>query len=149
MDSEETEQSPCFSGRIIKAQNRHILVLVILVQRPFGGRIRKVCSGRTIDIRVQDSRIADTQRPRREACVGTLHGEDSPCNDGVCRLWDISERRDLGKQVFKVSSDARVLVGPDESDVGVCVDARELGGEVCDNRTANPRVSHGNIYMSG
>ena len=81
--------------------------------------------------------------------MGTLHSKDSPRNNGIRRLWDISERRDLREQVFKISSYARVLMRPNEGDVSVSVYARELGGEVGNNGTANSRVTHGNIYMSG
>lgn len=147
MNGKETQKASGFPVSIIKSQQRHIFILIKLVSSSLSCRIGQISRWGSIDIRVQDCRVPEAQFSRGKIRVRFLNGTDSSCHDGIGSLFDITQGSQLGKEIFEVPSYTRMLMGPDERDVFVGVDAWELGGELGHDRAPYPGITHGYVCI--
>ena len=90
MHWEETDETPSIPARIVEPQQRHVLILVILVPGPLGCRVSQVGRWGPVDVSTQDGCISNSEGSRREVLVGSLYGEDCAGHDGISSLLDIT-----------------------------------------------------------
>ena len=121
MDRVEAEEAPRVPALVVEPEERHVLVLVMLIAGTLGGRVRKIRERRPVDVPVQYRRVADTELAWRKAVVCALDREDCTGDDRICALLDVPERSNLREKVLKVPAYAAVLVRRDERDVVVVV----------------------------
>ena len=74
------------------------------------------------------------------------NGTNSAFNNGICSFVDVAKGGELGEKVFKVTTDARVLMGAYESNIFVRVDTWESGRELGNDRSTNSRVAHADVW---
>ena len=90
MNREETDETPRIPVHIAEPQQRHVLVLVILVPGPLGRGVSQVSRWGPINVSIQDCCISDGNVSRREILVGSLHSEDRTGHDGISGLLDVT-----------------------------------------------------------
>lgn len=146
MHREEAQEAPRVPVGILKPQQRQLLVLVILVLRPLLFRVRKICTRRPVDVRIQNRRVPYAQLAWSQIVVCPLDGENGPCDDRVGRLLDVPEGSELREQVFQVPAYAAVLVRRRKRDVLVGVQAGELRGELRHDGAADACVAHSDVW---
>ena len=147
MDGIEAQEAARVAVRVVEAQEREVLVLVVLVQRALRRGVREVRARGAVDVPVEHGRVAEAERAGREAVVRALHGEHGALHDRGGRLVDVPERGDLGEEVLEVAPDAGVLVRRGEGDVVVVVQVRVLVGQRLDDRAADAGVAHRNVCV--
>lgn len=121
--------------------------MIELIPCALRSRVREVRRRRAVNVRVEDGCVPQAELPGREARVRLLHGAHSARDDRVRGLLHVPERSELREQVLEVPADARVLVRPDERDVRIRVHARELAGELGDDRAPHAGVAHGDVCV--
>src|ERR1700722_2160376 len=145
MHGKETQEPSSVAARVIESQKCHVLVLVILIHCSLCRWVCQIGRRGSVYIGVQYRSVTQTEAPRCETIVRSLGRKDGPRHDGICCLFHITQGCDLGKEVLQITAYTGVLVGTDECDVVVRVNARILGRKLRDNRAAYASISHGNV----
>lgn len=83
--------------------------------------------------------------PGRKTGVGTVHGAYGSLDDRIGGFLDVTERSELREQILEIPTDAGMLVGSDESDVGVVVQTGIFCGDGADNGATDAGVAHSDI----
>lgn len=121
MNCKEAQETPRVAVRIIEPDQAQLLILVVLVFRPFFGGVRQIRTGTTVPVPIHDSRIANAELAGLQRRVCALDSEDRPLDNGFCGFLDISERCHFGKEVLKVTTNTAMLVRGGQGDVVVIV----------------------------
>lgn len=98
MDCEERQESSRRTPSVVKAKERKVLVDIVLVLSSLGNRIGEVGGGGTIEVRVEEGRVADVESPLSEPFVRSLNGNDDSGEDRIVRLLDETERSELRQE---------------------------------------------------
>ena len=115
--------------------------MVAIILRTLFRGICQVCVWATIPVSVSNGDIPKPEGAGCKVCVGTLYSEHGPLYDSLSRLTDVAPRRDLREKVLGVSTNTRVLVRADDSDIPFVIDAGKKLSKTGNNGTPDSSVS--------